>query len=305
MKTFEITPLGEFCEVLSKTMFNFLVTPIEGLISRDGERYLADANHYISILRAAFPEKPWPQWAVSSFTRWNREVLREENYFKKHKRYSRQGVSLKEIQKVVYENSTVMEDYYLAGLYLSYFLWPHQYELLRFYREKFAAVQCLGCNKSVMEWGIGHGLLLLNLLERCPGIDACAYDISQFSIEFSKRLIHKNGFNNVEFRQADILSQEMEPVDLIICGELLEHIPNPELLIKKAKGCLKPGGLFFLTAAINAAQEDHVTLFRSSQEVLDLVGLQFSVESHVTLCHPNRAAEENPPEVLGMVLKAL
>ncbi|MCB0332932.1 MAG: methyltransferase domain-containing protein [Bdellovibrionales bacterium] len=294
--------LTDFLEALRSSFFSFLAKPIDELIAQEGQAYVIGAEKHLERIKTAFPDKPWPKAAVESYTRFNKEILREELEFKKTGRYAMDEATLAEVCEKVYDNPEVMEAYYLEGLYLTYYFWPHHYDLVQYYTSSF--VHRFPGGTTLTEWGVGHGFLSLLFLEKWKGMKVRAYDISRHSIAYSEQMFRSAGIADVSFHLADILENECPQTDALICGELLEHVPDPNLLLQRAAATLAPEGRMFMTAAINAAQEDHVTLFRSDSEVLDLMRAEgFEVESSLTITHPNRVNEEAPPQVVACVLK--
>lgn len=70
----------------------------------------------------------------------------------------------------------------------------------------------------------------------CLGIDVLADEIEQ---------LQADGFN---VRHADITKDSIdETFDVIICGEVIEHLGEPAALFRAAKKLLLPGGLIALT----------------------------------------------------------
>ncbi len=294
--------LTDFLGALRSSFFSFLAKPIDELIANEGRDYTRAAERHLERLKTAFPGKPLPNAAVEAYTRFNQEILREELEFKKTGRYAMDEATLAEVCEKVYDNAEVMEAYYLEGLYLTYYFWPHHYELVQYYTAQF--VDQFPGGETLTEWGVGHGFLSLLFLEKWKDMKVSAYDISRHSIAYSEQMFTSAGISNATFHLADILEQPCPKTDALICGELLEHVPDPNLLLQRAAAALAPEGRMFMTAAINAAQEDHVTLFRSDTEVLDLMREEgFEVESSLTITHPNRVEEEAPPQVVACVLK--
>ncbi|WP_136661019.1 methyltransferase domain-containing protein [Nitratireductor sp. XY-223] len=289
---------------LNKTLFGSSASAVEGLHTDYGDAYLADFENSLGLLQRAFPDKDFPTWAVRGFQRLGSTILREEVAFKQTGQYSASVEELQALKDDFYSNPEVMEGYYLVGLYCTYFLWPHHYRLLKFYREAFLSPPH-DPQGLVMEWGPGHGLLSVEALGRWADSPSLLIDLSPQSLQFSEAVLGASGAGErVETRLEDVLAVPSLPqASRIVCGELLEHVPDPKALVGRIKESLQPGGLAFLTGAINAPQPDHIFLFRSEDELLRLVeegGLD--VHAHLTVRHPSRADDENPPEVTAMVV---
>ncbi len=59
--------------------------------------------------------------------------------------------------------------------------------------------------------------------------------------------------------------------DFIVMGEVLEHVEQPEAMLEKINSLLAKTGRAFITTVINAPAIDHIYLFCSKEEVLDMV----------------------------------
>lgn len=80
---------------------------------------------------------------------------------------------------------------------------------------------------------------LTSVARRCIGVD-----LSEEAIG----LMREAGFDNVEVGDACRLSERFQnEFDVIVAGEVLEHIPNPALFLDEARKTLKPGGVLLVT----------------------------------------------------------
>lgn len=292
----------KFRKLLGNSFFSFLDKPMNILESTYGESYLSDAEYILTCLERAYPTSDTIEWAVNGFIKFNQEILLSEKEFLKTGEYSAKPSDFDQVNNEYYANPEVMADYYLSGLYATYFAWPHHYQLLQWYRSSFlSSVNLIDCNFE--DWGTGHGLFSLELLNtgQIPR-SMKAFDISQHSLEFAKRLISANHSNvPIEFIQGDIFDIEAGAADIITCCELLEHLPKPQALLQQLTKALKPGGHAFVTGAINAPQPDHIYLFKSQEEILSLVShVGLHVVDKIEVVHPSRLDQSQPPTVLIM-----
>jgi 2-polyprenyl-3-methyl-5-hydroxy-6-metoxy-1,4-benzoquinol methylase len=299
--------LQEFRDHLRKSLFSVLGDSIETLQTEFGDAYSDDFAEHLGLLQQAFPDKPWPKWAVDGYIRFNKEILREERSFLESGEYAAQPEDFDRIVEETYDNAEIMERFYLVGLYCSYFIWPHHYEVLSFYRNSFLGV---GDSEpaTIAEWGSGHGLYSLEAMRRWPQAHAALADISSHSLNFSKELLAAAGVaDRCSYRLGDVTASPNEtPVDRLICGELLEHVPDPGRLLGQIRASLKPGGIAYLTGAVNAAQSDHVYLFRSPEDVTKLVEAHgFQIRDQLAVSHPNRSADQDPPQVVAMLAQTV
>ena len=92
-------------------------------------------------------------------------------------------------------------------------------------------------NQLVLDIGCGYGGYTISLFE--AGAKAIGLDLS-----IEPGLI-KKGY----LVSADALLTPFSPssFDLIICASLIEHVPDPDLLIKEILRILKPGGTCYLS----------------------------------------------------------
>ena len=172
---------------LKRTLFAFLADPLDVLADQYGAGYLNDFEACLSRLRRAFPDRAWPAWLVDGYLLLNKEILREEKTFRETGLYSAGSEDLGRVKREVYDSQSVMEGYYLVGLLLTYWMWPHHHQMLTFFRERFLVT---GDEiDQVSEWGVGHGLLTLTALEAWPRARAEVFDISQHSLSFAGRLL--------------------------------------------------------------------------------------------------------------------
>lgn len=297
--------LDEVRAAVAGSLLGFIPAGIDELATRHGDAYRGRFEAVLEVLREAFPDRPWPRWAAGGIVEFCRMTLREEARFKTRQHYSRSAADFDAVVGEVYDSAEVMEGYYLVGLLMSYFVWPHHFELLRFFEDAFLSPDD-GEVASVAEWGCGHGLFSLLAARRWPGAAVALADVSRHSLAFATRLLAAAGHGGrLRSRLGDILAggQDGEPpAERLICAELLEHVADPEALLRRVHAGLAPGGRVFLTAAINAPQLDHIQLYRGTGEVFAMVaraGLE--VGATVVVSHPASRGRANPPTVVAMV----
>jgi len=97
----------------------------------------------------------------------------------------------------------------------------------------------MGDGTSALDLGCGHGILGGELLSR--GCDVT------FADEEDQRL---PAYRSATFRGIDLDRDELDTLgtyDLVICSNVLEHIPRPARLIDQVDRILAPGGLLYLS----------------------------------------------------------
>ena len=106
--------------------------------------------------------------------------------------------------------------------------------------------------KEVLDVGCGGGILAEAMAER--GARVSGIDLSERALKVAQLHLYESG-RSVDYR---LLSAEAAAAeqpgryDVVVCMELLEHVPDPASTVQACAQLLKPGGLaFFSTIARN------------------------------------------------------
>ncbi|MBB5924457.1 2-polyprenyl-3-methyl-5-hydroxy-6-metoxy-1,4-benzoquinol methylase [Actinoalloteichus hoggarensis] len=216
--------------------------------------------------------------AVTNY-RWTCErLLEEERHFALFDSY--RHTTFAEVEAVVYRDSDFMARY-TDGLLLSQVLWSNQARALEIYQERFLAG--LTGARTLLEVGPGHGLLLA-LAARRENAGLTGWDVSPGSIEATRSALSAVGVDSVRLCCADLLdTPATEAFDLVVASELIEHVDRPDLALRRLGALTSPTGLLFLNIPVNSPAPDHITLWRSPEEVFGSIeanGLTI-LEQHV------------------------
>lgn len=224
---------------------------------------------------------------LRSFIRYSHEFVTLQIKLNKAGRYLHE--SYDEMITAVYEND-LMKEYYLDGLFLSQIFWPNHYKMIRFFQQRLAAIPA----DKTLEVPCGTGIYSYLTLQFKPGTQLLSVDLSPHAVEYTRRVLRDSPRGvDAQVRCQDVFQLEEEnEFDLIICGELLEHLNHPEELLRKLKQLLKSDGRIFLTTAIFAAALDHIYLFESAEEVRDMLLKEFVIEHELVL--PTSLEEHKP-----------
>ncbi|ELR7241974.1 methyltransferase domain-containing protein, partial [Campylobacter coli] len=103
-------------------------------------------------------------------------------------------------------------------------------------------------------------------------------DISPISCQMSKDMVENQfGVINQNNFKCDFICKDFtkcnfnNKADLVVMGEVLEHVEQPLQFMKDVKTLLNDGGEIFATIPINAPAIDHIYLFSHPDEVKDLL----------------------------------
>ncbi len=194
-------------------------------------------------------------------------ILEEELEFRRSGNYKYSTFA--EVESTVYSNSLLMARY-MDGLLLSQVLWTNHVATINFYIRDF-----LGIGPSVgshLEIGPGHGLLLF--LAKNSAVQLTGWDISLTSIERTKFMLTKLGVTSAVSLQArDLFStpKNSEHFDRIVISEVLEHLEQPSEALLALRSMMKPGARIYINVPVNSPTIDHIFLFRTPEEVIELV----------------------------------
>jgi 2-polyprenyl-3-methyl-5-hydroxy-6-metoxy-1,4-benzoquinol methylase len=186
------------------------------------------------------------------------------------------------VNQQVYQNLEYMSGTYYPALLFSYLFASNYFAIYSNFRNQFIPL-CQSYSGASLEVGIGHGLLSASLLSVNPNLVGYGLDISPVAPEISNRV---SSFfrlappirTTVGDAVAHIPLQDGGRYRVMICAEVLEHLPDPGRLLRNMNAALEDHGVLFLTASINMESVDHLYLFRSDEEVLQMVeGAGFKV----------------------------
>ncbi len=230
------------------------------------------------------------EWLASGYNLFVRETVVEQIRFKRERCYRFSTYS--EVAAAGYTAPEYMEPY-MVGLALSLFFWPNHVALKDFHAEW---VRSCSPGGRYLEVGPGHGLLFAeamraNVFSTCFGVDVNSKS-AQMTLDILASGVY-GAFSNYQVEVADFLTWDSpEKADVVVLGEVVEHVERPLEFLKKAAEITNPNGRLFVSTCINAPEIDHIYLYRSVEEVEDqLVGAGLQIERKLVLPHGTSSLE--------------
>jgi 2-polyprenyl-3-methyl-5-hydroxy-6-metoxy-1,4-benzoquinol methylase len=247
----------------------------------------------------------FPSLRVEDFCSYYADFTIEQN---RHQRaYVRTGNyvcgSHEQANEEVYQNDERMRSYMIVTI-LTQFLWPHHLAIFQFFLRDFAQAHAAGAG-TVIEFAPGHGYFGRKALQAWPEATLTGIDISGEAVAISEGMAAATDVApRTRYLTGNALDWRGAPADRVIAGELLEHLDQPQMLMDSVFNTLVPGGCAFVTAALTAAHMDHVTEFKTSQEVFDMATKAGLVVENYLEAAPLVVPKNTDkiPRVLAMVL---
>ncbi|MCY7371519.1 MAG: bifunctional 2-polyprenyl-6-hydroxyphenol methylase/3-demethylubiquinol 3-O-methyltransferase UbiG [Polaromonas sp.] len=110
------------------------------------------------------------------------------------------------------------------------------------------------CGRRVLDVGCGGGILADSMARK--GADVLGIDLGAKALKVAQLHAIEANTAGVQYREisAEALAlEQMASFDVVTCMEMLEHVPDPVLIVKACAALVKPGGhVFFSTLNRNA-----------------------------------------------------
>ena len=268
------------------------------IVENSGEEFKHFAEDLIGRLEHVAAEHGKDiTFVAEAYHNYTKEIKAEELYFAKNQRYRESDFA--EVYEKVYGQEAYMLHYVLA-LGMTQAFWANHYQIVRFYLDEF--LPRISAARSGAEVGVGHGLFHAEMLKAAMKMESLMLDISPISLSVCGAMIEATGLDRNRAKPIICDIQKDVPIedrslDVLLLGEIVEHIENGAKLLSTLAMRMCPNGLCFFTTAANAPAPDHILLFRSVSEIRTLIeenGWSIRAESIGTLGDmPVEDAEKN------------
>jgi len=200
--------------------------------------------------------------------RWLSEILLDEElHFRRTGRY--RLATFAEADAAVYSRPDIMSRY-MNGLLASQLWWRNHTEMLSYFRDDFVERNPFGFTH--LEIGPGHGLFLYLAAasQRCGS--AAGWDISDASISTTRAALSAMQLSRpVLMGKVNLFDAPDRQFSSITFSEVLEHLERPEQALTILHRLLSDDGRLFLNAPVNSPAPDHIHLFGTPEELIQMV----------------------------------
>jgi SAM-dependent methyltransferase len=267
----------------------------------NSDEWLDEFSYHIDMVFGNYADKGLSE-AADGYAEFCTEAIRSQLYFERHGTY--QASSYQDVLETCYQSEDYMDRRYLPGQFLSHYVWPHHRLMLRGFVNYF--IKKIGDIQSFYEVGVGCGMYSLKVLEQFPLSFGKGFDISQYALDFTKRVVDSHGLGkNYSIHNKDIIADPPhEKCNFVVSQEVLEHLEDPLAFVKSLRAITQSGGFGYITAAINAGHTDHIYLYRTAEEVsLQLTEAGWSIIDQQVECNYPEKPTDMRPTVAGFLVQ--
>lgn len=117
---------------------------------------------------------------------------------------------------------------------------------------------------KILDYGCAHGHYTMPLAKMFTKCDFTGVDVSIRAVEAFNRWAGESGLNNAVATVGT--APPVGPFDVILAGEVLEHVRDPYALLEQFRASLASGGLLILTTPLGRWEHSGLVEFRKARE---------------------------------------
>jgi 2-polyprenyl-3-methyl-5-hydroxy-6-metoxy-1,4-benzoquinol methylase len=195
-------------------------------------------------------------------------ILEEEIEFRRSGKYRHSRFA--EVVKEVYGRPEFMSRY-VDGILISQVTWTNHTATFHQFLRTFLPTVAQG--SRFLEIGPGHGLGVCFAAGSGRMGSLTCWDVSETSLEATRAALARLGVNtHVDLKVRDVLQGGRdEKFDVVVMGEVLEHLEQPDLALQEVFRVLDDGGVLFVNVPVNSPAPDHIYLLKTPEEATELV----------------------------------
>lgn len=122
----------------------------------------------------------------------------------------------------------------------------------------------------MLDYGCAHGHYSIPLAKIFPHGHFQGLDVSHRAVKAATKWAKRDGVDNAFYAVGteEALAEHAGRYDVILAGEVLEHVRDAGRLLEALKACLKPGGLLLITTPVGRWEHSGTEAFRTGREHL-------------------------------------
>lgn len=124
--------------------------------------------------------------------------------------------------------------------------------------------------KTVLDVGCGGGILAESMAAR--GANVTGIDLGEKALKVAKLHLLESGLK-VDYRLVaveELAKEQPQRYDIVTCMEMLEHVPEPESVVRACSELVKPGGHVFFST-LNRNPKSYLFAVIGAEYVLNLL----------------------------------